>query len=79
MYVFKIKLDDATEDFVTLDSGAGISVWPKGRKAGKSVLGPKKKGIRMVAANDTEIKHYGHRRVGFQGVKTDKSVFSGRA
>ena len=69
VYVFDVELDDDTRDVVTLDSGAGCSVWPKGRHAGKSKMQPRKKGVGMVAANGTPIQHYGQRKVCFKGVK----------
>ena len=50
---------------VTIDSGAGVSVWPKkfgedGRPA------PGKDRVRLEAANGTEIRQYGNRRVPFR-------------
>ena len=76
---FDIMVDGQIEDTAALDSGAGVSVWPRGRKAGRSVLLPKKKGIGMVAANGTRIEHYGQRKVSFKGVKADMSVFARQA
>ena len=54
VYVMDVQFDDETVDVITLDSGAGCNVWPKGRCAGKtSKLLPKKAGAGMVAANGT--------------------------
>lgn len=78
VYVFDVELDDATKDVVTLDSGAGCSVWPKGRHAGTARMLPKRKGIGMVAANGTPIGHYGQRRVRFRGVKDETADFRRR-
>ena len=75
VYVFDIEMDDGSTDVVTLDSGAGVSVWPKGRHAGKARMTPKKSGVGMVAANGTKIDHYGQRKVTFKGVKADASSF----
>ena len=35
-YVFDVELDNGDMAKVTLDSGAGCNVWPKGKAAGKS-------------------------------------------
>ena len=32
--VMDVQFDDETFDVITLDSGAGCNVWPKGRRAG---------------------------------------------
>ena len=78
VYVFDVELDDGSTDVVTLDSGAGCSVWPHGRHAGTSKMTEKKKCVGMVAANGTPIKHYGQRKVNFKGAKAAESGFSGR-
>ena len=78
VYVFDIEMDDGSKDVVTLDSGAGVSVWPKGRHAGNAKMTPKKNGVGMVAANGTKIDHYGQRKVSFKGVKGDASSFRRR-
>ena len=76
-YVFDVKLDDGDVAKVTLDSGAGCNVWPRGRSAGASEMMPKKSGVNMVAANGTHIGHYGQKQVRFRGIRT-KPGFSGR-
>ena len=78
VYVIDVELDDGTVDVVTLDSGAGCSVWPKGRHAGTAKMQPKKAGVGMVAANGTPIAHYGQRQVCFRGVKASSPDFTGR-
>ena len=78
VYVFNVELDDESKDVITLDSRAGRSVWPKGRHSGSSKMLPKKKGIGMVAANGTPIRHYGQRRISFKGIKAASSIFGGR-
>ena len=78
VYVFDVELDDGATDTVTLDLGAGCSVWPHGRHAGSATMTEKRKRIGMVVANGTPIKHYGQRRVCFKGVKAAEWGFSGR-
>ena len=78
VYVFDVEFDDGAMDVVTLDSGAGCSVWPHGRHAGTAKMTEKKKRVGMVAANGTPIKHYGQRRVCFEGVEAAEWGFSGR-
>ena len=74
VYVMDVQLDDETVDVITLDSGAGCNVWPKGRRAGKtSKLLPKKAGVGMVAANGTPIDYHGQRQVRFRGVRAGSS------
>ena len=71
VYVMDVKFDDETVDVITLDSGAGCNVWPKGRRAGKtSKLLPKKAGVGMVAVTGTPI---GQRQVRFRGVRKNSS------
>ena len=76
-YVFDVELDNGDMAKVTLDSGAGCNVWPKGKAAGTSKVMPKKSGVNMIAANGTQIGHYGQRQVRFRGIQT-KQGFSGR-
>ena len=74
VYVMDVQFDDETVDVITLDSGAGCNVWPKGRRAGKtSKLLPKKAGVGMVAASGTPIEYHGQRQVRFRGVRAGSS------
>ena len=67
-YVFDVIYEDTKEKgTVTVDSGAGVSVWPKGQLKSVPML-PKQKGSRMVAANGTEIKNEGQKIIKFGGV-----------
>jgi ABC-type microcin C transport system duplicated ATPase subunit YejF len=69
-YVFDVQVEGGESIAVTLDSGAGCSVWPRGWCAGSgSKLLPKTADIRMVAANGTDIPCYGQRIVRFRGVE----------
>ena len=75
-YIFEVKyLDDGKMGSITLDSGAGVSVWPMKMKEGVETL-PKKAGLNMIAANGTKIYNYGQKMIKFKG---RQSVFSGRA
>lgn len=77
VYVFDIEMDDGSADVVTLDSGAGCSVWPKGRHAGKSTMTARKKGVGMVAANGTPIEHYGQRRSALRASTSRRRILRG--
>jgi hypothetical protein len=75
-FVFEVKyLDDGQTGHITLDSGAGVSVWPKKMKESVKML-PAKKGLKMVAANGTAIENIGQKIITFKG---EKSPFKGRA
>ena len=70
-YVFDVVFEDTKEKgTVTLDSGAGVSVWPKDKLREVEML-PKVKGLKMVAANGTEIKNEGQKIIKFRGVGAD--------
>ena len=79
VYVFDVEFDDQSKDVVTLDSGAGCSVWPRGRHAGIAKMEAKKPCVGMIAANGTPIEHFGQRRIRFRGVKAETSGSSRRA
>ena len=68
VYVYEIQMENGDTTKVTLDSGAGCNVWPRGFQSG-SPLRPKKEGMKMVAANGTEIVNYGRRLVRFRGIE----------
>ena len=66
----------AEEGVVTLDSGAGVNVWPK-EKFKEIKLMPKVKDLKMVAANGTDIGNYGQKLIKFRGVAaTTTSTFT---
>jgi len=69
VYVYEVQMESGDIVKVTLDSGAGCNVWPRGLRSG-STLRPKKDGMKMVAANGTEIANYGRRLIKFRGVET---------
>ena len=71
-YVYDVQLEDGNEVTVTLDSGAGCNVWPRGMRAADSKLLPKQPGMSMKAANGTEIPYYGQRVIRFRGMEEEK-------
>ena len=55
---------------VTLDSGAGASCWPKGWL--KHVkMWPKKKGVKFMAAQGTEMEYCGRKFIKFRGLRSE--------
>ena len=77
VFVFDVKYQDGDTGEITLDSGAGVSVWPKDHKRNLISLGPKKEGLKLVAANGTAIENVGQAKVIFQGV-APTAPFSGQ-
>ena len=75
-YVYDIQMADGEFTTMTLDSGAGCNVWPRGKPAGGSRLEPKTDKMRMVAANGSEIANYGQRVIRSRGIDAG---FTGRA
>lgn len=68
VYVIDAKFEAGGEGVITLDSGAGVSVWPKDMLAEVPMM-PKKKGLKMMAANGTEIANIGQNMIKFQGLQ----------
>ena len=66
-YVFDVKYQGGEAGTITLDSGAGVSVWPKEWAQYATKTGPKKPGLKMVAANGTPIENVGQATVVFKG------------
>ena len=61
-YVFDVQYKDGEVDEPTLDSGAGVNVWPEGRREDIPMM-PKRSGLRMCAASGTEIQNLGRKIV----------------
>ena len=69
-FVFDVVYEDTKETgTVTLDSGAGVSVWPRA-KVKEGTLLHKKPGLKMIAANGTEIRNEGQKVIKFRGLST---------
>jgi hypothetical protein len=66
-YVFDVEYEDGKEGSITLDSGAGVNVWPMDLQKGVPMM-PKQKGLKMLAANGTEIENLGRKLIKFRGV-----------
>jgi len=67
-FVFDVHYDNGEKGVITLDSGAGASVWPERERRDVPML-PKREGLRMCAANGTEIKNFGRKLIMFRGDK----------
>ena len=74
VFVYDIQMEDGSAVAVTLDSGAGCNVWPRGLAAAGSMLRPPRKGMSMFAANGTPINHFGQRLVKFRGMEAAKAT-----
>ena len=69
-HVFDVQYKDGEVDEFTLDSGAGVNVWPQGRREDIPMM-PKRSGFRMCAANGTEIQNLGRKIVQFRRVQAE--------
>jgi hypothetical protein len=67
VYVFDVTYEDGEQGTITLDSGAGVNVWPKDMKPNIR-MEAKKEGLNMFAANGTPIEHVGTKNVRFKGI-----------
>ena len=67
-YVFDVEFDDGQRGAVTLDSGAGVNVWPKDLRPEVPML-PMEPGLRMTAANGSVIQNIGTKMIKFRGVE----------
>jgi hypothetical protein len=67
VYVFDVEFEDGDKSTITLDSGAGVNVWPRGLKD-NIPMEAKDEHLRMFAANGTRIEHDGTKQVRFKGI-----------
>ena len=68
VYVFDVKFSEGDRGVVALDSGAGVSVWPKDWK-NEAKMEDKKPGLKMVAANGTTIENVGQKVIQFKATR----------
>lgn len=81
-FIFDVQFENGKSGVITLDSGAGVHVWPKDMLKEIPNM-PKKQGLRMCAANGSEIVNHGRKLVKFRGndfsrAIAENSVFNGR-
>ena len=67
-YVFDVEFEDGELGTITLDSGAGVNVWPSGLQA-QVPMQPKDPRLRMTAANGSSIENLGTKVIHFKGVE----------
>ena len=65
-FVIDAQFTDGTMGLITLDSGVGVSVWPKSRPTPSKMLS-KEPGLKMMAANGTMIENIGRKIIKFRG------------
>ena len=77
-FVMDVMYADRSMGEITLDSGAGGSVWPEHLQR-EVRMGPAEKGLRMKAANGTPIESLGTKVIKFKGEKCNAVGFAGRS
>ena len=65
-FVFDVEFSEGESGAITLDSGAGVNVWPKNKLSNIPMM-QKKKGLKLVAANGTDIQNFGQKVIKFRG------------
>ena len=65
-----MEFKDGEAGMTTLDSGAGVNVWPVDVQRGVSVL-PRDPRLRMTAANGSEIQNLGVKMIELRGIEPD--------
>ena len=76
-FVFDVTYEDGQNGTITLDSGAGVNVWPRHiHVPGRSL--PKKRGLRMCAADGTEIDNLGGKVIPIVGRTLETQTGFGR-
>jgi len=68
VYVFDAKYEDGSTGTMALDSGAGVNVWPQDWWS-DAPMEPKALGLKMVAANGTEIANLGQKVIQFNAIQ----------
>jgi hypothetical protein len=67
-FVLDVEFKNGETGVITVDSGAGVSAWPK-EMLQDVPMGPKNEGLRMRAANGTPIANLGTKVIQFRGAE----------
>ena len=68
-YVFDVEYQNGEQGTITLNSGAGVGVWPRELQREVPMM-PKDPTLRMTAANGTAIDNLGTKVIRFKGVES---------
>ena len=82
-FVFDVQFENGEQGKITLDSGAGVHIWPKGKLKDVPIM-PKRKGLSICTANGSEIQNHGRKLIKFRGndfskAAAERRVFARRA
>ena len=72
-FVFDVEFENGENGTITLDSGAGVNVWPKDKLKEIPMI-PRNANLKMSAANGTEIKNYGQKIIKFFGIDSTEKL-----
>ena len=67
-FVFDVEFQDGEVGTITLDSGAGVNVWPENLQSHVPMMA-KHPRLRMTAANSTNIDNLWTKIIKFHGVQ----------
>ena len=68
-FVLDIEVENSKSGIITLDSGAGCNVWPKGK-----LTKTPKPGLKILAATGTETQNIGQKVIKFTGVESSADL-----
>ena len=68
-YVFDVEFQNGEVGTITLDSGAGVNVWPETMQKQVPMM-PKDPRLKMTAANGSDIENLGTKIIKFRGIET---------
>jgi hypothetical protein len=77
-FVFDVMYSGGQCGTITLDSGAGVNVWPE-HLLKEVPMGPPAAGLRMTAANGTRIESTGTKTIEFSAKPSGASGFTRHA
>jgi hypothetical protein len=67
--VFDVEFQNGEVGAITLDSGAGVNVWPEGLLQQVPMM-PKDPRLKMTAANGSNIENLGTKLIKFRGLES---------